>query len=163
MTEVWENMRTPAPLPEVGKILRHTFHSRVPSMIRLKLPFAGLRAQPWVASSPSLSFFSYTLAGFLWEYFLSCIEILFSGSAAGEPDLWHLSKEYPWLYLLKLMLRLAVMTIPPGIAAHIPTVASIIVAMAPPWRNLVTRGKEKCVHKFWKQPLKREKLSKPPI
>lgn len=82
-----------------------------------------------------------------------CTYIFVSGSVAGKPDLWHLSsRECSWIYLLKLMLRLAVMTIPPDTIAFIPTVASIMVAMAPPWKNLVIiRGKEKCFKKVWKE------------
>ena len=117
--------------------------------------------EPNLGWLPSLSF-SHALASFLSEYVLSCTEILFSGSTAGESNLWHLrSKEYPWIYLLKLMLRFAVMIASP---VHEPRAISIIVAMAPPWSNLgTTGGNGKGIQKFWEQPLQRQKLSKHPI
>ena len=62
------------------------------------------------------------------------------------------------------MLRFAVMIAPPDTAAHEPRATSIIVAMAPPWRNLgTTGGNEKGIQKFWEQPFQRQKLSKHPI
>lgn len=95
---------------------------------------------------------------------ITCTHIFVSGSADGEPDLSHLrGREYPQIYLLKLMLRLAVMTDSPVITAVTPPVTSIMVARAPPWSNLViTGGKEKCFQEFWKQRAsqEREKLSK---
>lgn len=67
----WVSMKTSAPLPDGETIPRHTFHSRVPCMIKLKAPFAGLWEPKFGWPSPSLFCFSHFLASFLWEHFLN--------------------------------------------------------------------------------------------
>lgn len=63
-------------------ILGHTFHPRAPGMARLTLPFAGLWAQPWLASSPPPSLPGPSGST---SPIIPCTPVFVSGSAAGEP------------------------------------------------------------------------------